>query len=124
MMFQPAIYHEWRVDVMQALMRAHPFATLISSATGALTADHVPLVVHPEASDNGVLRGHFAAANPLWRDSARDGDVAIEVLAVFQGPHAYITPSWYPSKRAHGKVVPTRTFGLSPTRRRISWRAS
>ncbi|MFV2052770.1 FMN-binding negative transcriptional regulator [Aliiroseovarius sp. YM-037] len=107
-MFQPPLFRETRIDVMQALMKAHPFATLVSAATGGLSADHIPLVIHPELSENGNIRGHLAAANPLWRKTERD----VEVLAIFQGPHAYITPSWYASKQEHGKVVPTWNYAV------------
>ena len=112
-MFQPPLFREDRIEVMHALMRAHPFATLVNSATGPLTADHVPLVLHPELSETGTLRGHLAAANPLWRAMRdRGGTGPIEVLAVFQGPQTYVTPSWYPSKKAHGKVVPTWNYAV------------
>ena len=105
-MFQPAIFQEDRLDVMHGLMRIHPFATLISSATGELTADHVPLVLHDDEGEFGVLRGHVAAGNPLFTKS----EGALDVLAVFQGPQTYITPSWYASKQEHGKVVPTWNY--------------
>ncbi|MEM9011416.1 MAG: FMN-binding negative transcriptional regulator [Pseudomonadota bacterium] len=105
-MFQPPIFRETRPEVMQGLMREHPFATLISSATGRLTADHVPLVLHPEVEGQGALRGHVAVANPLFRET----DGPIEVMAIFQGPQTYVTPSWYASKRDHGKVVPTWNY--------------
>lgn len=104
-MFQPPIFREERADVMHALMRAHPFATIVSAATGALTADHVPLVLHEEG-EGVILRGHVAAGNPLFRQT----DGAIETLAIFQGPQSYVTPSWYASKREHGKVVPTWNY--------------
>jgi transcriptional regulator len=60
------------------------------------------LILDAAASPSGVLYGHVARANPHWQ-SLSDG----EVLAIFQGPHAYISPAWYPSKREHGRVVPT-----------------
>lgn len=107
-MYQPAMFHEDRVDVMQALMRAHPFATLVSTLGGAAQADHLPLVVHEELSEFGVIRGHIAKGNPLWRK--RDG--VTDVLAIFQGPQAYVSPSWYPSKKEHGKVVPTWNYAV------------
>lgn len=107
-MYQPPMFREDRVDVIHALMIAHPFATLVSSATGGLTADHLPLVIHPELSEKGTIRGHIAVANPLWQDTQGP----IEVLAIFQGPQAYITPSWYPSKQEHGKVVPTWNYAV------------
>jgi len=105
-MFQPAIFQEDRLDIMQDLMRVHSFATLVSSATGELSADHVPLVLHDEESEMGVLRGHVAIGNPLFKQT----DGAIDVLTIFQGPQTYITPSWYASKQEHGKVVPTWNY--------------
>lgn len=111
-MFQPPLFREDRIEVMHALMREHPFATLVSSASGGLTADHVPLVVHPELGEHGVLRGHLAAPNPLAQAAKGGDDAAIEVLAIFQGPQAYVTPSWYPSKKQHGKVVPTWNYAV------------
>ena len=105
-MFQPAAFQEDDVQEMHAVMRAHPFATLVSQATGALTADHVPLVLHDEGS-HGTLHGHLARANPLVRAEAAHGS---EALVVFQGPQGYVTPSWYASKREHGKVVPTWNY--------------
>jgi len=107
-MYQPAMFREDRVDVMHALMRARPFATLVSTLGGAAQADHLPLVVHEELSELGVIRGHIAKANPLWLD--RDG--TIDVLAIFQGPQAYVSPSWYSSKKEHGKVVPTWNYAV------------
>lgn len=107
-MFQPPMFREERIDVMQSLMAAHPFATVVSTASGSLTADHVPLALHADQSEKGVLRGHLAAANPLCKSTGE----TIDVLAIFQGPQAYITPSWYPSKQEHGKVVPTWNYAV------------
>ncbi len=105
-MFQPPIFREERIDIMQKLMNDHPFATLVSSIAGDLSADHIPLILHPELSKNGTIRGHIAVANPLWLNA--EGE--IQVLAIFQGPQAYISPSWYPSKKQHEKVVPTWNY--------------
>jgi len=107
-MYQPTHFREDRIDVMHDLMRAHPFASLVSLQAGGLAADHLPLVVMPELSDKGTVRGHIAKANPLWKERT----VSPAVLAVFQGPHAYVTPSWYPSKKEHGKVVPTWNYAV------------
>ena len=107
-MFQPAIFKEDRLNVMHDLMRTHPFATLISSATGELTADHIPMILHDDEGEQGVLRGHVSVGNPLFTDT----DGALNVLAVFQGPQTYITPSWYASKQEHGKVVPTWNYAV------------
>ncbi|MFD2741350.1 FMN-binding negative transcriptional regulator [Sulfitobacter aestuarii] len=114
-MFQPPVFREDRPEVMQALMRAHPFATLVSAATGPLTAEHVPLVLHEGEGARGVLRGHLGAGNPLFRET----EGRIEVLTIFQGPQAYVMPSWYASKREHGKVVPTWNYVVVHARGRL-----
>ncbi|MEM8789744.1 MAG: FMN-binding negative transcriptional regulator [Pseudomonadota bacterium] len=110
-MFTPPLFAEDRIEVMQDLIAAHPFATLVAAVDGALSADHVPLVLDlvDGAADGAAvsLTGHLAAANPLARH-----DGPLEVLAVFQGPQAYVTPSWYPSKQEHGKVVPTWNYAV------------
>ena len=107
-MYQPPLFREERPEVMHGLMRAHPFATLVMLEEGALSANHIPLVIHPELSENGVLRGHVSKGNPLWTKH----DPTVEALAIFQGPQHYVTPSWYPSKKAHGKVVPTWNYAV------------
>lgn len=105
-MFQPPVFREERREVMYDLMRAHPFATLVSSALGHLSADHVPLVLYADGQQKAVLHGHIAVANPLFRET----EGPIEIMAIFQGPQSYITPSWYRSKKEHGKVVPTWNY--------------
>ena len=62
--------------------------------------------IDPGPAPPGTLRGHVARANPVWRDFSRD----VEVLAIFQGPQAYISPAWYETKRETGKVVPTYNY--------------
>lgn len=93
---------------MHALIHAHPLATLVTSAGGALEANHIPMLIDPAPAPHGTLRGHVARANPLWRERHEGG----EALAVFQGPQTYVTPSWYPSKRDTGKVVPTWNYAV------------
>jgi transcriptional regulator len=104
-MFQPPVFREDRTEVMDELIAAHPFSTVVSSATGDLTADHVPLVLKQDA-EGKRLEGHIASANPLFRETSG----ALDVLAVFQGPQIHVTPSWYASKQEHGKVVPTWNY--------------
>lgn len=81
-------------------------ATLVSQGASGLVASHLPLLLEPGEGQYGTLYGHFARANPHWRDLA-DG---AETLVIFQGPEAYISPSWYPAKAEHGKVVPTWNY--------------
>lgn len=106
-MYEVAAFRETRIDVMHALIRAHPLATLVAVCGGIAEANHLPLLVDPDPAPNGTLRGHVARANPLWLQAPMGN-----VLAVFQGPQAYVTPSWYPSKREHGKVVPTWNYAV------------
>jgi transcriptional regulator len=104
--YLPGHFQETRVEVMHDLIRAHPFATLITATRDGLDADHLPFVLDAEPAPLGTLRGHVARANPLWRRAA-EGD---DALVVFHGPHAYVSPAWYPSKGATGKVVPTWNY--------------
>ncbi len=106
-MYDVAAFRENRIDVMHALIRAYPLATLVTVSGGTAEANHLPLLIDPDPAPKGTLRGHVARANPLWR-LAPDS----EALAVFQGPQAYVTPSSYPSKQAHGKVVPTWNYAV------------
>jgi transcriptional regulator len=100
----------YRVDdirEMHALMRARPFATLVSAGSMGLCATHLPTVLKDEG-EHGVIECHLARANLHWRDLAAGG----EALMIFQGPEGYITPSWYPSKAVHSKVVPTWNYAV------------
>ncbi|MBL8663459.1 MAG: FMN-binding negative transcriptional regulator, partial [Candidatus Odyssella sp.] len=87
-------------------MRAHPFATLVSLGGEGLVGTHLPMLWDPEPGPHGTLTGHIARPNPHGK-GARDG---VESLAIFTGAQAYISPGWYPSKREHGKVVPTWNY--------------
>jgi transcriptional regulator len=114
-MYLPAHFAEQRPEVLHALMREHPFATLLSSDAQGLAADHLPLRLAIDAAGKARLRGHVARANPLWRTAA-DSDV----LAIFHGPQAYVSPSWYPSKHEHGKAVPTWNYVVVHARGRLT----
>lgn len=107
-MYLPAHFHEFRNDVMRALMRAHPLSTLVAQCDSGLVANHVPLQALDEPGPFGCLRGHIARANPLWRDYRSES----QALAIFQGPQAYVSPSFYPSKAKSGEVVPTWNYAV------------
>ena len=104
-MYQPAHFIEQDVDTLLALMKAHPLATLVRGGA-ELGADILPLEVE-HVADGWRITGHVARANPLWREA--DGR---PVLALFQGPQAYVSPNWYPSKFQHGKAVPTWNYTM------------
>ena len=108
-MYIPKHFDEPRVDVLHELIRARPLATLVTLSSGGLNANHIPLHLSDEPSPLGTLRGHVARSNPIWNDYVKD----VEVLAVFHGPDAYITPSWYPTKVENGKVVPTWNYAVA-----------
>ena len=105
-MYLPSHFEESRPDVLHDLIRTHPLAALVTLGSKGLDANHLPLELDPGSGPFGTLRGHVARGNPVWHDFSRD----IEALAVFQGPQAYISPSWYLTKRETGKVVPTYNY--------------
>lgn len=104
-MYQPAHFVEQDPATLLALMRAHPLATLVRGGA-ELSADVMPIDVQ-RVDDAWRMTAHVARANPLWREA--DGQ---PVLLVFQGPQAYVSPSWYASKAEHGKVVPTWNYTM------------
>ena len=106
-MYQPCHFRVEDVAQMHALMRARPFAALVSRGSLGLYASHLPTVLKDEAP-NGMIECHLARANPHWKDLAEGN----EALMIFQGPEGYVTPNWYPSKAEHGKVVPTWNYAV------------
>jgi len=103
-MYVPASFREEDRAELTAFMRQHAFATVVSDAgeSGGLTASHLPLLVEKEKDGGLILAGHMARANPQWRGL----DAGSEVLVIFQGPHGYISPSWYETEQA----VPTWNY--------------
>jgi transcriptional regulator len=112
MVYLPAYFKESRAEVMHALMRERPLATLVTLCESGLVANHIPVETLSEPAPLGMIRGHVARANPLWREY-RAGS---EALAIFQGPQAYISPSFYPAKKDTGEVVPTWNYAVVQAR--------
>ena len=100
-------FHMTDAPALQALVRAQPLATLVIAHAGALHANHVPLYLDPTRGPHGTLVGHVARANALWPLLPQ------QAVAVFHGPQAYVSPSWYPSKAADGKQVPTWNYATA-----------
>lgn len=91
-MYIPKHFSENDLSVLQTLMREYSFAILVSTQEdGVPIATHLPFVYEPEPAPYGVLKAHMALGNSHWRTFQADR----EALAIFQGPHAYISPSWY-----------------------------
>lgn len=105
-MYIPAAFRQHDIAALHEQMRASRLPLLISHGSQGLLASHLPLLLDPDEGRFGTLYGHFARANPQWRDLAEGGST----LVVFQGPDAYVSPSWYASKAEHGKVVPTWNY--------------
>lgn len=100
-MYIPAPFAETDPAALHAFIRRHPFGLLVSQAGGEPFATHLPMLLRPDDGPNGAIVGHVARANPHWESA--DGQT---VLAVFSGPHAYVSPSWYENPN----TVPTWNY--------------
>lgn len=107
-MYIPKVYEEVRVPVLHELIEAQPFATLVTLGSTGLFASHIPMVLQRGTATLGVLKGHVSRANAQWRDFSP----TVDALAIFSGPHHYISPAWYPEKWETGKVVPTWNYSV------------
>jgi transcriptional regulator len=103
-MYLPPAFREDDVSILHDAIRRIRFGALVTvDAEGVPDASHVPMLVDPDPAPYGTLVGHLARANPQIRATGT-------ALAIFGGPNAYVTPSWYASKREHGRVVPTWNY--------------
>jgi transcriptional regulator len=100
-MYVPSSFAVNDVPQLQAWMASFSFATVVSAGATELEASHLPLLIDREAGQYGTLLGHFARANQQWKDVDRQ-----PVLAIFHGPHAYISPRWYDNPA----LVPTWNY--------------
>jgi len=104
-MYTPPAFREDDPAALAAIMRDAGLATLVTATREGLVATPLPLLFDAAEGPHGTLYGHVAKANNQWTLEPT-GDA----LAIFSGPDAYVTPSWYASKREHGKVVPTWNY--------------
>jgi transcriptional regulator len=109
--YRPDSFREDRPEVLHDAIGQIGFATLV---TASLEANHLPMLLEI-CGNRSVLRGHVARANPVWKQGPAQG------LAIFLGPHAYISPNWYPSKAVTGKAVPTWNYLTVHARGQIDW---
>lgn len=93
----------------QALIEAHPLGAWVAPSGEGLVANHVPFLLDRSRGKLGTLLGHVSRANPVWTQLP----ASEHSVVMFQGPQSYITPSWYPSKQEHGKVVPTWNYAVA-----------
>jgi transcriptional regulator len=99
-MYIPKAFAETDTEKLFDFIEANSFGILFSQRNGQSFATHLPFLVEQSAESNGRLWGHLARANPHWHD------LEGEVLIVFPGPHAYISPAWYEEEN----VVPTWNY--------------
>lgn len=97
-------------EALERFVAAHAFGTLVSAGAAGLSVSHVPFLPERDAGGRLRLRGHVARANAHWRELEAAG----EVLAIFQGPHAYVSPRWY----AQQPSVPTWNYAVVHARGR------
>ncbi|SHL82373.1 FMN-binding negative transcriptional regulator [Phytopseudomonas punonensis] len=105
-MYVPAAFRQNDLSALQEEITDCRLATLISSGESGLQASHLPLLLRADEGQYGTLYGHLARANPHAQVLAKGG----EALVIFHTTDAYISPSWYPAKAEHGKVVPTWNY--------------
>ncbi len=107
-MYVPSQFKEERSDEIARIVRQHPFGSLVVHGPAGLDATHIPFEYEPDAGARGVLLAHVARANPVWKECT-EGD---EVLVIFKGEDAYISPNWYPSKHEFHRQVPTWNYQI------------
>lgn len=106
-MYIPA-HFEAGPDVIHELLTRPNAANLVTMTTQGLLATFLPLIYDPSIGEHGALHGHLARTNPQWSEAGIG-----EALVIIQGADAYISPSWYPSKEEHGRVVPTWNYSTA-----------
>jgi len=103
--YGPPAFVETRPEVIAGAIAAARIGDLVTVGPGGLDATPLPLLFEA-GGEHGALVGHLARANPQWREF----DAAREALVIFRSADAYVSPSMYPSKAEHGKVVPTWNY--------------
>lgn len=104
-MYRPPAFREDRIDILHEAVRSHPLGTQFTAGPSGLCANIVPFSLHV-SPDGDVLRAHLSKANQQIADLAG----GTPSLVLFQGPQAYVTPTWYATKAEHGRVVPTWNY--------------
>ena len=105
-MYMPQHFAETRPEDIHRIIHEHPLGTLVTQGADGLDADHIPFEFEPAEGTHGVLLAHVARANPLWQRCPTGS----QVMVVFRGAQAYISPNWYPSKHEAHRQVPTWNY--------------
>lgn len=107
-MYVRSYFKENRPEVLHDLIATNPLGTLVTLSSNGLQASHIPFEIDSTAGQFGILRAHVPRSDPIWSDRRED----VEPMVVFQGPQAYISPSWYATKQEDSKVVPTYNYAV------------
>ena len=105
-MYLPQHFAEARTEELNRLITEYPLGIIVLNGANGLNANHIPFLLKPEKGEQGCLLAHVARANSLWQE-VKDGD---DVLVIFSGADAYISPNWYPSKQESHRQVPTWNY--------------
>ena len=107
-MYLPKHFEQQDLESLTSLLKAYPLGALVTLQDGAVEANHIPFLLAGELATGGKLIGHVAKGNPVWKSISAEQ----ESLVIFQGPEAYVSPNWYPSKQVHHQVVPTYNYAV------------
>ncbi|MGO4303640.1 FMN-binding negative transcriptional regulator [Cupriavidus sp. RAF12] len=114
-MYAPSFFQETRVDEIHRVITGHPLGALVTHGPNGLDATHLPFEFEAAAGPHGMLLAHVARGNPVWK-SCQDGQ---DVMVIFQGAEAYVSPNWYPSKHETHQQVPTWNYQVVHVHGRI-----
>jgi transcriptional regulator len=104
-MYLPPAFKETELPFIHETIRSARLGNFVTCTASGLICTPLPMLLDEREGEQGVLYGHVAKANPQWKETS-----TCEALAIFNGPDAYVTPSWYASKQEHGRVVPTWNY--------------
>jgi transcriptional regulator len=108
-MYIPAHFAETRTEELHRIIREYPLVVLVTHGDDGLDADHIPMELDAESGPHGTLIGHVARANTLWQRCP----TGTQVMVVFRGANAYVSPNWYPSKHETHRQVPTWNYEVA-----------
>ena len=108
-MYIPAHFAETRTEELHRIIREYPLGVLVTHGDDGLDADHIPMELDAESGPHGTLIGHVARANTLWQRCP----TGTQVMVVFRGANAYVSPNWYPSKHETHRQVPTWNYEVA-----------
>jgi transcriptional regulator len=106
--YMPAHFEVTDKAALHDVIVEHPLGTWIVSNNGELLINHIPFLLKPDCDTHGVLNGHVARANPVWKQLT----AGVKSAVVFHAEQGYVSPSWYPSKQQNPGVVPTWNYAV------------